>query len=85
MANSILDQLSELTDEELELLKTVSQKGAATPEEVALQMDRPGDDLSTQMDQMVEKGVMDSQKLTVGDEEISVYQVDPRVAKSIRR
>ena len=53
MADSILDQLSELSDEELELLKTVSRKGAATADEVALRLDRPGDDTSLQMDRLV--------------------------------
>lgn len=83
MTEDILDQLSSLTQEELELLKTVSVKGAATADEVALELDRPGDDLSEPMDRLVEMGLVEAHTFNVDDEEFPIYQVDPRVKKSI--
>lgn len=83
MTEDILDQLSSLTQEELELLKTVSVKGAATADEVALELDRPGDDLSEPMDRLVEMGLVEAHTFNVDDEEFPIYQVDPRVKKSM--
>ena len=83
MTEDIFDQISSLTPEELELLKTISTRGAATADEVALELDRPGDDLSEPMDRLVEKGLVEVHTLNLDDEEFPIYQVDPRLKNSI--
>jgi predicted transcriptional regulator len=83
MTEDLFDQISSLTPEELELLKTISTRGAATADEVALELDRPGDDLSGPMDRLVEKGLIEAHTLNLDDEELPIYQVDPRIKKSI--
>jgi predicted transcriptional regulator len=85
MAGNVLDQLEDLDPEDLEALKTLSKIGASTADEVALQMERPGDDLSLQMDKLVEKGLIESRTLNVEDEDFPVYQVDPAVSKALKR
>jgi predicted transcriptional regulator len=83
MTEDIFDQINSLTSEELELLKTVSSRGAATADEVALELDRPGEDLSVSMDRLVEKGLVEVHNFSIEDEEFPIYQVDPRIKKSI--
>jgi len=84
MLDDLLDRISSLTPEEIELLKTISARGAATADEVALELDRPGDDLSTLMNGLVEKGLVEAHTVNVEDEDFSIYQVDPRIKNSFR-
>jgi DNA-binding MarR family transcriptional regulator len=85
MAGDVLEQIDELEPEELETLKTLSKFGASTADEVALQMDRPGDDLSPQMDRLVEKGLIESRTISVEDEDFPIYQVEVAVSKALKR
>ncbi|MCS7259393.1 MAG: BlaI/MecI/CopY family transcriptional regulator [Anaerolineae bacterium] len=82
--DDILDRINGLTPEELELLKTVSARGAVTADEVALELDRPGDDLSTLMNGLVEKGLIEAHTVNIEDENFSIYQVDPRIQRSLK-
>jgi DNA-binding MarR family transcriptional regulator len=83
MATNLLDQLIGLTRHDLELLKTLSYVGAATAEEVALKLKRPGDDLTPQIRELVQRKLVETRTMTVGDEVFEVYQVDPRVRKTL--
>jgi hypothetical protein len=85
MANSPLNQLIGLSEEDLELLKTLGHIGAATAEEVALKMSRPGDDLTPQMNQLVQRKLLEARTTTIGDETIKVYLVDPLVQKTLKQ
>jgi predicted transcriptional regulator len=84
MPNDLYDEISNLTPEELELLKTVSASGASTADELALELDRPGDDLSAPMSALVEKGLVEAHTFSVDDEDFPIYQVGPRIKKSIK-
>lgn len=79
-----LEQLIDLSQADLEVLKTLGHVGAATAEEVALQMDRPGDDLSPQIHQLVQRKLVEARTTTIGDETIEVYIVDPLVRKKLQ-
>jgi DNA-binding MarR family transcriptional regulator len=83
MQKSQLNQLIGLTPDDLELLKVLSNIGAATAEEVALKMARPGDDLTSQFDELVQRNLVETRPLTVGDETVQVYLVDPLMQKSV--
>jgi hypothetical protein len=85
MTNSKLNQLIGLTGEDLELLNTVGNIGAATAEEVALNLNRPGEDLSPQMDQLVQHKLLEVRTATIGDETIKIYLVDPLIQKTLKR
>ncbi|MGC8880474.1 MAG: MarR family transcriptional regulator [Anaerolineae bacterium] len=84
MLDDILDRISSLTPEELELLKTVSARGAVTADEVALELDRPGDDLSNLINGLVEKGLVEAHTVNIEDENLAIYQVDPRIKQSLK-
>jgi len=85
MAISSLDQLIGLTPDDLKLLKTLSHIGAATAEEVALKLNRPGDDLTPQMNDLVQRKLMEARTISVGGEVFEVYLVDPSVQKTFGR
>ncbi|MGQ9786015.1 MAG: helix-turn-helix domain-containing protein, partial [Anaerolineae bacterium] len=84
MLDDLFDRISSLTPEELELLKTISTRGAATADEVALELDRPGDDLSALMNRLVEKGLVEAYTVKVKGEDFSIYQVAPRIKRSLK-
>jgi predicted transcriptional regulator len=84
MLDDLLDRINSLTPEELELLKTVSTHGAATADEVALELDRPGDDLSPLINGLVEKGLIEAHTVNIEDENLAIYQVDPRIKQSLK-
>ncbi|PWH13592.1 MAG: hypothetical protein DDG58_13865 [Ardenticatenia bacterium] len=84
MLDDLFDRISSLTPEELELLKTVSARGAVTADEVALELDRPGDDLSNLINGLVEKGLVEAHTVHIEDENLSIYQVDPRIKQSLK-
>jgi predicted transcriptional regulator len=84
MTFSSIDQLIGLTTDDLDLIKTLSDMGAATAEEVALKLNRPGADLTPQMNQLVQRRLLEEQKTTVGGETYWVYLVDPLVRKTLK-
>lgn len=84
MTESLLDQLIGLTAEDVELLKTLSKTGAVTAEEAALKLSRPGDDLTPQMQRLVQRKLVEVHTTTVGDETFEVYLVDPTVRKKLK-
>ncbi len=74
--DSLIAQLSDLTPDDLQIIQTVNHMGgAATAEEVALKMDRPAEDLTPQMEQLVQKNLMTAQRLLIDDEEFEIYQL----------
>ncbi|HEY85785.1 MAG TPA: hypothetical protein G4N96_11825 [Chloroflexi bacterium] len=81
--NNLLDQLIGLTPEDMDILKTISQTGAVTAEETALKLDRPGDDLSPQMKQLVKRQLVEANSITVDDESFEIYMVDPVTRKKL--
>ena len=84
MTFSSIDQLIGLTGDDLELIKTLSYIGAATAEEVALKLNRPSADLTPQMNQLVQRKLVEAQTTTVGGETFKVYLVDPLVRKTLK-
>jgi predicted transcriptional regulator len=84
MSFSSIDQLIGLTADDLELIKTLSDIGAATAEEVALKLNRPSADLTPQMDQLVQRRLLEAKTTTVGGENYQVYLVDPLVRKTLK-
>lgn len=85
--NSITEKISNLTSEELEILKTISVEGFVTADELALELDRPGDDLSELMSAFVDRGLVEAHTHNVGvdNENFLIYQVAPRVGKELNR
>ena len=85
MEKSSLNQLIGLSPDDLELLKTLGDIGGATAEEVALKLSRPGDDLSPEINKLVQRKLVWSETTTVGDETVEVYLVDPLVQKTLKQ
>ncbi len=83
MQTMSLDQLIGLTPDDLDLLKVLGDIGAATAEEVALKMDRPGDDFTPQIDQPVKRQLVETRVTTVGEETFDVYILDPLVRNKL--
>ena len=79
-----LDQLVGLTLDDLELLKVLGHMGAATAEEVALKLNRPGDDLTPRMQELVQRKLLEARTTRVEDETFEVYIVDPLVRKTLK-
>jgi predicted transcriptional regulator len=84
MSFSSIDQLLGLTAGDLELIKTLSDIGAATAEEVALKLNRPSADLTPQMNELVQRKLVEAKTTTVGGEAYRVYLVDPLVRKTLK-
>lgn len=84
MAISSLDQLIGLTADDLELLKTLSHIGAATAEEVALKLNRPGANLTPQIEELVQRKLLEARTTRVGDETFEVYLIDPLLQKKLK-
>ena len=84
MSFSSIDQLIGLTGDDLELIKTLSDIGAATAEEVALKLNRPSADLSPQMNQLVERRLLEAKTTTIAGESFKVYLLDPLVRKTLK-
>ncbi len=82
--SNLLDSLIGLTTEDIDILKTISQTGAVTAEETALKLDRPGDDLTPQMQQLVKRKLVETDSITVGDESFEIYMVDPIMRKQLK-
>jgi len=85
MKESLLDQLIGLTTEDVELLRVLSKTGAVTAAEAALKLSRPGDDLTSQMERLVQRKLLEEHTTTVGGETFKVYLVDPSVHKTLKR
>jgi hypothetical protein len=81
---SLIDRLSDITPDDLQILKTVSHLGAATAEEVALNLDHPADDLTPQLDGLVQRRLLTTKKMLIDDEEFEVYQVTSSTTKSFQ-
>lgn len=85
MAVYSLNDLLALTADDLEVLKTLGYAGgAATAEELALKLDKPGEDLTPQMDQLVKRHLLTARTTTVGNETFNVYLLDPMVQKKLK-
>jgi predicted transcriptional regulator len=84
MTFSSIDQLIGLTGDDLELIKTLSDIGAATAEEVALKLNRPSADLTPQMNELVQRKLLETQTTTIAGESYRVYLVDPLVRKTLK-
>jgi predicted transcriptional regulator len=84
MSFSSIDQLIGLTGDDLELIKTLSDIGAATAEEVALKLNRPSADLTPQMNELVQRKLLETQTTTIAGESYRVYLVDPLVRKTLK-
>jgi len=82
---SLIDRLSDLTPDDLQIIKAVSYMGAATAEEVALQLDHPAEDLVPQLDELVQRQMLTAEKMTIDDEEFEIYQVTSSTTKSFQR
>lgn len=83
MSFSSIDQLLGLTADDLELIKTLSDIGAATAEEVALKLNRPSADLTPQMNELVQRRLVEAKTTTIGGENYRVYLVDPLARKRL--
>lgn len=84
MSFSSIDQLLGLTADDLELIKTLSDIGAATAEEVALKLNRPSADLTPQMNELVQRKLVEAKTTTVEGENYQIYLVDPLVRKTLK-
>jgi hypothetical protein len=85
MANNTLNQLIGLAADDLELLKLLGQIGAATADEAALKMNRPGDDLTPQMNELARRKLLETRTTTIGNETVKIYLVDPLVQKTLKQ
>jgi len=85
MHKSPLNQLIGLTPQDLELLKTLGRIGAATADEVALKLSRPGEDLTEQMNDLAARKLVETQTTKIGNETIKIYLVDPLVQKTLKQ
>jgi hypothetical protein len=73
MANSVIDQLVGVTQEELALLRKVNEVGAVSEDELAIKLKRGGDDLTPEIDSLVSRRLLQVKTVHHDDEETRLY------------
>ncbi|MEW5987772.1 MAG: hypothetical protein AB1791_14150 [Chloroflexota bacterium] len=73
MASNILDLLLDLSPEELELLRKVNQTGAASADELAIKLNRAGDDLTPDLQRLLAHKLLQARTVKAGGEETEIY------------
>ncbi len=73
MPSSLLDQLIGISPEELALLRKLKEVGAASADELAVKLNRAGDDLTLEISNLVKRNLLQTKKFKHGEEEFEVY------------
>ena len=73
MANSVIDQLVGVTPEELALLRKVNEVGAVSEDELAIKLKRGGDDLTPEIDSLVNRHLLQVKTVKHADGETRLY------------
>lgn len=79
MSANVLDQLISVSKEELELLRELNDLGVASADELAIQLDRAGDDIVPVLENLVEHRLLKVRHLGNGERRIDLYMTERRV------
>jgi hypothetical protein len=73
MANSVIDQLVGVTEEELALLRKINEVGAVSEDELAIKLKRGGDDLAPEINALVDRHLLQVKKVEHDGEQTLLY------------
>ena len=73
MGVSLFDQLVGVSSDQLALLRKLKELGAAGADELAVKLNRAGDDLTPEIENLVKRNLLEVRTLKVGEEEFQVY------------
>lgn len=81
MAQSLLDQLIGIREQEVAILRKLRDVGAATADELAVKLGRGGDDLRPQLDELRKRKLIKSTPREVEGEKLELFQTLPEVRR----
>ena len=73
MASNILDQLIGVTPRELDLLRMVNKIGAASADELAVKLNRAGDDLTPEINDLIKRNLLQVRTIQRDGETTEIY------------
>ena len=79
MASGLLDRLVGISQEELALLRKLKEVGAAGEDELAVKLNRSGDDLTPEISNLVKRNLLQVKTFKHEDEEFQVYLTAPEI------
>lgn len=73
MQARLLDQLINVKPEELDLLRRLNEMGAASADELAVKLNRVGDDITPILKHLLEQDLLQVRTVDIGGEEETLY------------
>lgn len=83
MQARLLDQLINVKPEELELLRRLNEMGAASADELAVKLNRVGDDLTPVLKHLLDKDLLQVRLVDMGDDEKETLYLTARSVREI--
>jgi predicted transcriptional regulator len=71
---SLLDRLVGITPKQRDLLKTLTDLGGSFQEELAVKVDRIGENLAPDLEDLIQRKLVDVKKVRRGNQEDEIYQ-----------
>ena len=71
---SLLDRLVGITPKQRDLLKTLTDLGGSFQEELAVKVDRIGENLAPDLEDLIQRKLVDVKKVRRGSQECQIYQ-----------
>jgi DNA-binding MarR family transcriptional regulator len=71
--NNLLDQLIGVTPQELEMLRKLKEIGAASADELAIQLKRAGDDLKPELNDLIKRNLLQVRSIEHDGEKTEIY------------
>lgn len=79
MSANVLDQLIGMSKEELDLLRELNELGAASADELAIQLDRAGEDIMPVIQNLIDHQLLQVKHLGNGENQIDLYMTNRKV------
>lgn len=79
MTANVLDQLIGMSKEELELLRELNDMGAASADELAIQLDRAGEDITPVIENLLEQRLLQVKHIGKGENAVDLYMTNRKL------
>jgi len=73
MTKNLVDQLCAISPRELEMLRTLKAMGAASADELAVKLSRAGEDLRSEIEDLVRRKLLQVKTVECEDEKLNIY------------
>lgn len=79
MTTTVLDQLIGVSREELALLRQLNEMGAASADELAVRLNRAGEDIMPHIENLVKHRLLQVRSLDIAGDTIELYMTDRNI------